>query len=559
MANNFNDYFVNVANEITSKIPRNPKSPLSCLKSPNPETFFISPSTSDEVSNIIKSLVNGKSTGPNSIPIKLLKILDPCISPHLSLIINKSFEEGTFPDNLKIAMVIPIFKKGAAGNNSNYRPISLLPIFSKIFEKLMHKRLYSFLEMHETLFEMQFGFRTGHSTEHALVSLSEKIKCTLDSGNVGCGIFIDLQKAFDTVNHRILLQKLEHYGIRGIALQWFQSYLHNRKQFVSVNGHSSRLSNITCGVPLGSVLGPLLFLIYINDLPSTSKSLSFFLFADDTNIYFESNSTDRLIKVINGELKTVKAWLESNKLSLNIEKTNFVIFHSPKKKIPEDLILKFGKKPVKRVKYVKFLGVLMDENLSWKYRINELTKKLSRTSAIFFKIRYLMHHDTLMCLYNSLFSSFLNYGIISWGLSYETHQKHLFLLQKKVLRCISFQPYCSASLPIFHSLKILTLKDLIHFNILNFVYKSINKFTPPVFHNFFQLSQNVHLHGTRQASRGDLFQTSKNTIQYGLRSMQYFGSKLWNTIPVYVRIATSVSIFKSKLKEFLINAYLLPT
>ena len=139
------------------------------------------------------------------------------------------------------------------------------------------------------------------------------------------------------------------------------------------------------------------------------------------------------------------------------------------------------------------------------------------------------------------------------------HQKHLFLLQKKVLRCISFQPYCSPSLPIFHYLKVLTLKDLIHFNILNFVYKSINKFTTPVFHNFFQLSQNVHLHGTRQTSRGDLFQTSKNTIQYGPRSMQYFGSKLWNTIPIYVRIATSDSIFRSKLKEFYFQRNLLPT
>ena len=169
-------------------------------------------------------------------------------------------------------------------------------------------------------------------------------RAPLCSSNVGCGIFIDLQKVFDTVNHRILLQKLERYGIRGIALQWFQSYLHNRKQFVLVNGHSSRLSNITCGVPQGSVLGPLLFLIYINDLPSTSKSLSFFLITDDTNIYFESDSTDRLIKVINKEQKAVNAWLESNKLSLNIEKTNFVIIHSPKKKIPEDLIIKFGKK-----------------------------------------------------------------------------------------------------------------------------------------------------------------------------------------------------------------------
>ena len=431
---------------------------------------------------------------------------------------------------------------------SNYRPISLLSIFSKITEKLMYKRLYNFLEIHKVLYHLQFGFRASHSVNHALISMTESIKNSLDNKKFGCGIFLDLQKAFDTVNHQILLDKLEHHGIRGTALAWFRSYLSNRSQYVSVNGCSSNHLNITCGVPQGSVLGPLLFLIYINDLPNSSSKLSFYLFADDTNIYFESQSLISLQKVVNTELKHVKKWLDANKLALNVDKTNFVIFHSPQNSLNDTVIIKIGNQYVKQAKYVKFLGILLDENLSWKYHLSELNKKLSRTCGIFFKVRHLLPTTVLISLYNSLFSSFLQYGVIVWGLTYDTHIKPIYLLQKKVVRAITFKSFRSPSTSIFSDLKILKLYDLFELKLLTFVYESVNKISPSFFHNFFETLTTVHHYDTRQASKGDIFMTRKNTLQYGLRSVRFAGAKSWNSISDDIRKSPSVFIFRRKLK-----------
>ena len=254
----------------------------------------------------------------------------------------------------------------------------------------MHRRICKFLETHNILYPSQFGFRAKHSASHALINITEEIKHSIDNNIYGCGIFLDLKKAFDTVNHRILIQKLEHYGIRGVVLDWFKSYLGNRKQYVTVNGHCSETINTTCGVPQGSVLGSLLFPIYINDLPNVSKLLKFQLFADDTNIFYSSNCFEELQFTVNKELKKVSKWLHANRFALNTDKTNFTIFHSVGKLIPYTPIIKINKKPLTRDMSIKYLGTILDPLLNWKTHITELSKKMARSVGIFYKLRYLL-------------------------------------------------------------------------------------------------------------------------------------------------------------------------
>ena len=306
MYNVFNEHFVNVADKIAKRILRPPGSPLRYLRDNSKNSLYLEPVTNFEVEDIISNLDSAKSAGPNSIPVNLLKILKRYISHPMAELVNQSFLTGIFPQKLKVAKVVSIYKKSDPQDVSNYRPISLLPIFSKIYERLMYTRLYSFVTCNKIIYPLQFGFQQYTSVDHALISMTEAIKNTLNNKRIGCGIFFDLQKAFDTVNHKILLFKLEHYGIRGNVLEWFRSYLSDRLQYVSINGKRSYPLHINCGVPQGSVLGPLLFLLFINDLPNVSRHLKFYLFADDTNIYYDSDTIEVLTKKVNNELKFVK-------------------------------------------------------------------------------------------------------------------------------------------------------------------------------------------------------------------------------------------------------------
>ena len=520
-----------------------------------------------------------KGTGPASIPLRMLKdVVDLVITP-LCYIINLSFSSGIFPDVLKVAKVIPIHKGGSTQLVNNFRPISLLSIFDKIIEKLMHKRLYDFLEEHDILYQYQFGFRKKMSTSHSLIEISEEIKESIDNGKYGCGIFIDLKKAFDTVNHKVLLTKLEHYGIRGALLKWFQSYLTDRKQYVFYNGVASEMEVITCGVPQGSVLGPLLFLLYVNDLPNISDKLKFFLFADDTNIYYDSDDLINLEKTVNNELKKLSQWLNVNRLALNVSKTNFVIFRA-KKPIYHNVTLILNRKAIEQKDHVKYLGVFMDEHLNWKYQISNVAKKISRGIGIIAKLRSSLDPMLLRNIYYCLVFSHLTYGVEAWGSACSTDLEKLLILQKKAVRILTgnkyFQIYgepCTplpSSEPLFKTLEILKFDDIFKISIAKFIYSTLAFESPAVFWEWFAYSHVIHNHATTSSTSINraqyfdvgnvehtryLFTKRGHLVNYGAKMIQVYGPKLWNTLPKNVHDSTSLSSFKINVKNYFIEQY----
>jgi ribonuclease P/MRP protein subunit RPP40 len=284
---------------------------------------------------------------------------------------------------------------------------------------------------------LQFGFREKHSTYLAMISLMENIINSLERGHFTIGLFLDFSKAFDTVNHKILISKLNHYGIRGIANKWITSYLTGREQYTSYNGANSQTKTIKCGVPQGSILGPILFLIYINDLGTFSDKLATIMFADDSNLFSGGNDLTQPAKSVNDEIPQLITWLRANRLFLNISKTHFMIFGPKKKNLPKEIDMIIDGKKIDHVKSTKFLGIILDTNITWKDHIMHLTKKIARSVGILSIAKKILNIKSLIQLYFSFVYPYITYCILIWGNSPAPTLWPIFKLQKMSFRIIN--------------------------------------------------------------------------------------------------------------------------
>ena len=552
LASTFNNHFSGVARALDANIPVLNDSPITNVRS-NPNSFVFRNTDAAEITNIIRSF-KSKGSLLYEVPSFIYKIIADIIAPLLSDLINEAVSSGIYPDAFKTARVTPIHKSGPKFDVKNYRPISVLPFMNKVFERVLHTRLIKFCYKYDLIFEDQYGFLKNKSTTDAILKFTQECYAALNSKQPLISVFLDFSKAFDTICHDILLRKMEAYGIRMTNLDLFKSYLSNRSQYVQIDGISSQSTEITCGVPQGSILGPLLFLLYINDFNKCSRSqifnngtecLNFIHFADDSTLYAKEESMQQLAQKINLQLQNVVRWLHINRLSLNVAKSSFTVFsRSPPAVFPSITIngVSLTHSPC-----TKFLGVLVDNKLSFSPHIKEVCNKISRANGVCKKLATILPPHIMRNLFFTLIYPHIIYGIEIWSHSAETPTRQHSRLSKLLDKSVSIIGRGATLSENYVKVNTMPLSLLSKYYSLIRVFKYYRLKHSFHYHKLFGEQEVKHSYNTR-------FRKNKNLNIPVIRSAKFKcsfyvnGIKHWNKLPINIKHLHTLPSFKYNVR-----------
>lgn len=549
-----NNFFINIGSNLAKQATQCDEAVQTNESPEQGKKLEFKQITADEIKNTISSLKTNVSSGEDLITTNAIKFLCKELIVPLTYLVNMAITESVFPTALKKAIVIPIYKQGCKNDINNYRPISLLNTFSKILERILKKQLLSYLEENNILSETQYGFRENLSTGDAIETITDMIIKSLDRGEKTLAIFIDLQKAFDTIDHKILFAKLSKIGMSNRTLNLLKSYMTERTQSVQINKKKSKPLLINHGVPQGSVLGPILFLIYINDIGSLGTRGKIISFADDTVIVFHEKDWRSTYKEAEHGLGLLQNWLKRNSLTLNVNKTKYLTFSITARGQPEDDFnlklhtcqdnyqnqgLSCHCPTIAHSKSIKYLGIEIDDNLRWNAHIEVITKKLTRYIYFFRAIRNILNINDIKKVYYAVCQSQIEYGITGWGSALSTHMDRLNIAQKGVLKTILKLPVRTPTEELFQNIQVYNIQKLYAKNILFKIKKNISEYST-VQHRY-----------TTRAINQNILATASLKTSFGQRNMKFNATKLYNALPTQTKKITEINKFKTKVKIWL--------
>ena len=540
IANKFNNFLISVIPNIlknTNYLPHRCDIPI------NSRSMYLKPLTTEEICELANDIKNKHSSGIDEIPTSIIKNSIPELKEVLCFLINSSFANGCFPANLKIALIKPMFKKGDPQRMDSYRPISLLPGFSKLFELAMCRRLLKFMNDCSLFSSNQHGFLRGKSTQTAIYQFVQSVLKYLENGEAALGMFLDLSKAYDCLDRGLLVKKLQRYGIRGNTLKWLTSYLNERTQIVGVNKRGefrkSKMLFNDSGIAQGSILGPILFVIFINDIYSVTDrpGQTIINYADDTNLLTGHKTTYQLLIDSKHLLSKTSNWFTGNRLTLNSEKTSLIFFRTKQSKLEKIYNLDLTNINLPVSENTKFLGLYINENLDWNFHISKLLKKLGSVCYGIRVVSRYMNEQVLKIMYYANFESILKYGIIFWGR--DSSIQNTFVVQKRLLRIIKKMEFNQSCRTSFRVMRIMTVYALYIFECIMFVHRNRNLFEPG--------------NSSQYNTRTNHLRYPTHRLQLTERSPEYMCVKCYNKLPTRIKRIEGQRAFKREVRNMLIQ------